>query len=437
MKDHYLLEVHGIHPSFVRKTGKIDKDTWCIEIKAPRLGICPHCGTKSRFPKERGEDTLQGLGSRFSRVKIKIPWVRFYCRKDSCPKNSFRFRVLDGIKTRGKTFWPVSEMVTHLSYQKDLNNLEIGRLLWSLYGVDLSEPSLRRTLNDHPVRTPQGYTPKHLGLDEFFPKGQQKRYGRKRRARLMLLDLDLGVVIAQVKGLGGQAAFRLLKKAKRRCDLSQVESVTRDLCEHWDGILHAELDRKDHRISIRVDRFHLVRNLINELYTKIYAPKRMRLREEKHFHAARQLFVNRYRFRKRRDRLVADDKRYGTVKVKKLDAMLDRFPDISALYELKEDIFELLDLGPGDGKLFEKRFHRILKKAIRFKLHGLVDRLIRHQAAIEAHILSPPTRMLPEQCFVSVRAAERRRKSFRTERSRERYYRAKLKSAIHEQRVAV
>jgi len=437
MKEHYLLEVHGIHPSFVRKTTKVENETWRIEIKSPRLGNCPVCGSRSRFPKERGIDTLQGLGNRFSKVEIMIPWVRFYCRNGSCEKNSFRFRVLNGIQARGKTTWPVAEVVAHFSYEANQNNLEIGRLLWSLYGVDLSEPSIRRVLNDHQVRTPRDYTPTHLGIDEFFPKGQNKRRSRKRRVRLMLLDLDLGVVIAQVRGLDKQAAYRLIQKAKRRCNLSQVKSVTRDLCERWDSVLHAELDRKGHRISIRVDRFHLVRNLINELYTKIYAPKRMRLREEEYFHAARQLFVNRYRFRKRRDRLMADDKRYGTVKVRKLDAMLERFPDIAALYELKEDIFELLDLGPGDEKVFEVRFNRILKKAIRFKLDGLVERLIRHQAAIEANIFNPPTRMLPEQCFVSVRAAERRRKSFRTERSRERYYRAKLKSAIQEQREVI
>lgn len=252
----------------------------------------------------------------------------------------------------------------------------------------------------------------------------------------MLLDLDLGVVIAQTRGMDKNAFRRLLKKAKRRCDLSRVVSVTRDLCSSWDGVLRAELDRKGKRIFIRVDRFHLVRNLINELYKKVYAPERMRLREEQRYREARELFVNRFRFRKRRDRLVAVDERYGTAKVKKLDAMLERFPDIEALYELKEDIFALLDLGPGSGDLFEKRFNRILRKAIQFNLHGLVDRLIRHKDAIKANLLNEPTPMLPEQCFVAVRAAERRRKSFRSERSRERHYRAMLRSAIQARKRA-
>jgi hypothetical protein len=437
MKEHYLLETHGIHPSFAKKTYKQGKDTWIVELKAPRIGTCPCCGKRSRHPKERGIDTIQGLGSRLHQVTILIPWIRFYCRNVKCRQDSFRFRIVEGLRSRGGTSWPVEEIVQYLFYEASFNNLEICRLIWSLYGVELTEPSLRRILDDHQVRTPQVYAPKHLGIDEFFPKGQSKRRSRKKRARLMLLDLDLGVVIAQVRGLDKKAAYRLMKKAKKRCDLSQVQSVTRDLCEHWDPILHAELDRKDKRISIRVDRFHLVRNLVNELYTKIYAPERMRLREEGYLREARELFVNRYRFRKRRARLQAIDARYGTVKVKKLDAMLDRFPEIKALYKLKEAIFKLLDLGPGDEKIFEDRFYRILKKAIELGLHGLVDRLIRHQDAIEANILSPPTRMLPEQCFVSVRAAERRRKSFRTERSRDRYYRATLRSAIREQREAV
>lgn len=133
----------------------------------------------------------------------------------------------------------------------------------------------------------------------------------------------------------------------------------------------------------------------------------MQLREENLYHAARELFLNRYRFRKRRGRLVADDEHFGTVKVKKLDALLERFPDIATLYELKDDIIHLMDLGPGKEMNFDIRFNRILRKAIRLKLDGLVDRLIRHRDAIEANIMNPPTRMLPEQCFVSVRAAER------------------------------
>jgi len=437
MKDHYLLEVHGIHPSLARKVYKQDNTSWIIEIKSPVVGSCPCCSGRSRSPKERGIDIIQGLGDRFSAVKIKAPWVRFYCHKKGCTKRSFRFRVLDGLQSRGGVSLAVAEIVEHLSYEEFLNNLEIKRLIWSLYGVDLSEPSIRRIQNDHQVRTPQHYAPVNLGIDEFFPKGQSKRKSRKRKARLMLLDLDLGVVIASVRGLDNAAAIRLFKKAKKRCDLSQVKSITRDLCENWDKAIHDHLDRKDYEVQVRVDRFHLVRNLMGELYSKVYAPKRMKMRDEGYIREARELFVNRYRFRKRRDRLIEDDKRYRTSKVKKLDAMLDHFPDIAALYELKEDIFEFLDLGPDDQDIFESRFHWILNKAVKFNLSGLVDRLIRHQVAIEANILSPPTRMLPEQCFVSVRAAEKRRKCFRTERSRERYYRARLRSAIQDRRRVV
>lgn len=437
MKEHYLLEVHGIHPSFARKIYKSKDCSWVIELKEPVVGICPHCGAKSRNPKERGIDIYQGLSNRFSKVKIAIPWVRFYCLKNICSKQSFRFRVQDGVKSRGGVCMVVAEIVEHFSYDTNLNNLEIERLLWDLYGVNLSEPSLRRIQNDHQVRTPQHYAPVNLGIDEFFPKGQSKRKSRKRRARLMLLDLDLGVVIASVRGLDNLAASRLFKKAKRRADLSKVESVTRDLCEHWDKAIHEYLDRDHFKVQVRVDRFHLIRNLIGELYKKIYAPNRMMLRESGNTREARELFVNRYCFRKRREHLEEEDKRYGTSKVKKLDAMLSRFPDIAALYDLKEEIFKLLDLGLDDGEQFNDHFYNVLKKAIHFGLHGLVDRLIRHQSAIEANILSPPTRMLPEQCFVSVRAAERRRKGFRTERSRERFYRAQLRSAIQARRWVV
>jgi len=345
--------------------------------------------------------------------------------------------VLQGSNFPGKVGPAVLDIVEHLGFEEDHNNLEIRRLLFSLFGVDVSEPTLRRLLSFRRVRTPQKYSPVHLGIDEYFPKGQSRRWGRKGRVRLMLLDLDLGVTIASVRGQDRKAARRLIVKAKKRCDLSQVRSVTRDLCDIWDDILHEELDREDRPVSIRVDRFHLIRNLIKELYTKVYASERMALRDHGLYKEARELFVNRYRFRKRRSRLIADDERYGTNKARKLDLMLWKYPLIKDLYVLKEQIFELLDLGPGDGRLFNQLFHKVVGRALSFNLVGLAKRLRRHRKAIRDCILKEPPPMLPEQCFVKLRAAERRRKSFRTERSRDRHYRAKLRSAILARRHAV
>lgn len=430
MRDHYLLDLHGIHPSFAKRIVKRSGDTWIIEIKAPRLGTCPDCRHRSRHPKERGIKEMQGLGSLYQRVLIRIPWVRFYCRNERCERSSFRSRILEGFGRPGSVSPAVLDAAEYLSLEEDQNNVEIQRLLWSLFGVDVSEPTIRRLLCLQQVRTPREYSPVHLGIDEYFPKGQSRRKGRKGRVRLMLLDLDLGVTIASVRGQDRGAARRLIARARRRCDLSRVESVTRDLCDIWDDILHEELDTFERAVSIRVDRFHLVRNLLNELYTKVYASERMLLRDCGRFREARELFVNRYRFRKRRSRLMADDKKYGTNKTGKLDLMLYKYPIIKDLYNLKEGIFKLLDLGPGDGRHFERLFNKVLGKALSFSLHGLADRLRRHKRAIKESILNDPPPMLPEQCFVRLRAAERRRKSFRTERSRDRYYRAKLRSAI-------
>jgi hypothetical protein len=430
MRDHYLLDLHGIHPSFARRIVKEGRDTWVIEIKEPRIGTCPECGWRSHHPKERGVKDIQGLGGVGINVRIRVPWVRFYCSNEKCRMSSFRFRVLEGFACPGGVSPSVLDVVEQLALEEDQNNLEVGRLLWMLFGVSVSEPTLRRLVSFRQVRTPQKYAPVHLGIDEYFPKGQSRRKGRKGRVRLMLLDLDLGVVIASVRGQDRGAARRLLDKAKRRCDLSRVKSVTRDLCDIWDGVLHDELDTEDGPVSIRVDRFHLVRNLINELYTKVYASERMLLRDCGRFREARLLFVNRYRFRKRRSRLEAYDDKFGTNKAGKLDVMLSRYPLIADLYDLKERIFKLMDLGPGDGRRFQRHFQQVVGGALSLGLQGLADRLRRHRKAIRENILNDPPATLPEQCFVKIRAAERRRKSFRTERSRSRYYRAKLRSAI-------
>jgi len=437
MKDHYLLDLHGIHPSFAKRIVKQGRKTWVIEIREPVVGTCPECGRRSRSPKERGVKEMQGLGSLWSKVLIRVPWVRFYCCNENCKRGSFRARALQDAACPGSVSDAVLDVVELLGHEEDHNNLEVRKLLWRLYGVDVSEPTVRRLLDCRQIRTPQKYAPVNLGIDEYFPKGQSRRTGRKGRVRLMLLDLDLGVVIASVRGQDRKAARRLLAKAKKRCDLSHVESVTRDLCDIWDYVLHEELDRETGSVSIRVDRFHLVRNLINELYTKVYASERMLLRDCGQYREARQLFVNRFRFRKRRSRLMADDEKYGTNKTGKLDAMLSRFPLISELYGLKERIFELMDLGPGEGKRFHRLFHQVVGEALSMGLRGLADRLRRHRKAIRENILNDPPATLPEQCFVKIRAAERRRKSFRTERSRKRYYRANLKMAVLARREAI
>jgi hypothetical protein len=436
MQSHYLLDAHGIHPSFARKIFKRGRRTWVIAVKDPRVGTCPECGRRSRSPKERGVQELQGLGSRMVDVRIEVPRVRFYCRNEGCEVSSFRFRVLEGERVPGRVSAAVGDVAEDLATEEDHNTLEIQRELWRLFGVDISEPSLRRVLSCRQVRTPQDYAPENLGIDEHYPKGQSRRTAQKKRVRLMLLDLDLGVVIASVRGKDRDAARRLIATARKRCDLSRVKSVTRDLCDIWDPVLHEELDREDGPVSIRVDRFHLVRNLINELYTKVYASERMLLRDCGRLREARRLFVNRYRFRKRRSRLLADDEKYGTNKAGKLDRMLQDFPLIAGLYDLKEKIFELMELGPADGRRFQQLFNEVIRDALHLQLDGLVDRMRRHKDAIRENILNEPPAILPEQCFVACRAAERRRKAYRTERSRDRYYRAKLRSAILERRRA-
>jgi len=103
---------------------------------------------------------------------------------------------MDDLQAGGVTSLPVAEVVTHLSSEGNLNNLEIKHPHWNQYGVNMVEPRFKRMLNDHQVRHPQHNTPKQLRIYEFSPKGQNKHCSRKRRARLLIQNLDLGEVIA-------------------------------------------------------------------------------------------------------------------------------------------------------------------------------------------------------------------------------------------------
>ena len=72
-----------------------------------------------------------------------------------------------------------------------------------------------------------------------------------------------------------------------------------------------------------------------------------------------------------------------------------------------------------------------MKIAKSLGLEKLAGSLRRHQEAIRNTLQAVPTHFLPEQCFVPFRAAERRRKSFRTDKSREVYLLAQTYHAIN------
>jgi hypothetical protein len=330
----------------------------------------------------------------------------------------------------------VHAKIRDLVFEHGLNHVEVLRILASLFAVQTSEPTLRRVLDAKRIVTPRNHAPKHLGIDERHPKGLRRMGRRRKKARrfdLVLFDLELGCIIASVRGKDQKAARRLFEKASRRVDLSEVETITRDLCSAWDGEIHRVLDRGGKTVVVRVDDFHLVRHVMNEIYAKGFVGERQKLRKAGRTAEARELFLLRFAFRARRRKLKARDRKYGTARYARLRRLLDRNPRLKKLYQLKEAFLRLLERDATDPE-FDRRYLRLVERAREMGLDKLADSLIRHSAFVLNAKLFHGGRHLPEPCLSRYRHAERRRRSFRTERSRDRWERAQLKSMILQRR---
>ncbi len=431
MQRHYLLETNGIQTKDYERIFPAEEG-WTIQLRRPRQGCCPLCGRRSRWKKTSGLKTIQGLGAPGIPVQIILPYRDFYCRNPECSRKTFRINLAWRYQGPRKMVRQVVKVIRRLWVRHGQNNCWIVRFLADEYCLHISEATIRRIATAAATLLPWRYAPKHLGIDEIYPKGINRARGRGRkptRARVALLDLDTGTVLAIARGKDRKAAEALLAWASIRYDLSRVETVTRDLNLAWDVVLHRHLDRPGQPIVIRVDRFHLVRNLIKVIY-RLYTEERTRLREEGRKVASKQIFRNRYRFRKRRSRLEKNDRLHHTVGVRKLEAMLAQNPKLRELYELKELIYQLVDLEPDQIGEFPDLLARICRLARDLGVKGLVDRLARHGSFIQNNLVSQSTHYLPEQCFVPYRAAERVRKSFRTDRSREVYLLARAREVI-------
>jgi len=280
MPRHHLLSVQGVKPCRVLRVGRDTEGTF-IRLREPWEGRCPECNRRSRRRKTSGFHGVQGLGVKGLPVRIEVPWVEFHCDSDSCARSTFRWTPDAPLLGIGRLLPAVHTKIRDLVFEHGLNHVEVVRILASLFAVQTSEPTVRRVLDAQRIVTPRNHAPKHLGIDERHPKGLRRKGRRPRKVRrfdLVLFDLELGCIIASVRGKDQKAARRLFEKAGRRVDLTQVESITRDLCSAWDEEIHRVLDW-DGKAVVRVDDFHLVRHVLNEVYAKGFVGERQKPRK--------------------------------------------------------------------------------------------------------------------------------------------------------------
>lgn len=429
----FLLKALGINPVHVERIVTVAEELK-IELRDPAEGRCPKCGRRSRDRKTVDHTELQASGILGVRIRVLLPRRTFYCRTGSCSQKTFVHAPDAELDGRGGLLPAVTDLIRKLVLSLHLNNQDAVRILKALFHVETTEANVRRVLDDKRVRVPSHYAPKHLGIDERYPKGGRRRgkARRKKAGQLVLVDLDRGVLVASVRGIDARAAKRLFRVAQRRADLSHVETVTRDLCDDWDKVIFAALSQ---RVAITVDDFHLVRAVMRVIYGRAYVGERQRLRHDGKTAAARELFLNRHRFLKLRRRLLEDDKRNHTKKARKLAAVLRKYPHLRRLYYLKERFLALLDrnLSAAD---FQQELIHLIETAQRLKLSRLAKLLVRHSPFICAARQQPRPHYHPEQCHAIYRHIERRRKSFRTDRARARHERAILAQALREERAA-
>ena len=70
-----------------------DEEHWVVSAVANPIGICPDCGTRSRYRHGWHNRRLQGLPAQGQVVKIKLTLRRWQCKNRKCGRQTFTDRL--------------------------------------------------------------------------------------------------------------------------------------------------------------------------------------------------------------------------------------------------------------------------------------------------------------------------------------------------------
>jgi transposase len=70
-----------------------DEGNWVVSAAGKPIGVCPHCGTRSRYRHGWHNRSLQDLPVQGQVVKIKLTLNRWQCRHRKCRRRTFVDRL--------------------------------------------------------------------------------------------------------------------------------------------------------------------------------------------------------------------------------------------------------------------------------------------------------------------------------------------------------
>ena len=204
---------------------------------------CPLCHRQSQRVHSRYERTIRDLPWARRPVVLRLRVRRFFCDNARCERRIFAERVPDVVAARGRLTLPFRRSVTAIGLAL---GARAGARLAAPLGLPVSPRTVLRAL--HALPEPEVPTPRVLGLDDFS-------FRRRLSFGTVLVDLE----------------------TRRVVDLLPDRSVAvvSDWLRHHPGVEIAARDRNgSYAEGLRqgapdaahvIDRFHLMRNLVEAL----------------------------------------------------------------------------------------------------------------------------------------------------------------------------
>jgi len=210
-----------------------------------RLGYCPCCAKVSEIVHcTRTRQRIKDLSIGAFAVELRVRVLQF-----ECPRCGHVFTPAVPFLAEGAHATErFLERAAELARTSDLTNAA------AFLGVP------ERTLGDwyyaylQRRQNPSGQKPKpvrRLGIDELSLKKKHRQYVA------VIVDHDNQCVLEVLENRDKSTVREYLQKAKREGLLAQVEEVTTDM---WDAYVEAAREAFGDKVTITIDRFHVMKN---------------------------------------------------------------------------------------------------------------------------------------------------------------------------------
>ncbi|WP_446686530.1 ISL3 family transposase [Phyllobacterium trifolii] len=217
-----------------------DEGNWVVSAAAKPIGVCPDCGTRSRYRHGWHNRSLQDLPVQGQVVKIKLTLNRWQCRHRTCRRRTFVDRLPIALPYTRRTA-RMDEIVGLIGHSMGGRP---GECLMHRLGMPVSDDTILRQLKRDALACRQADNIRVVGIDDWSWR-HATRYGT------IMVDLERRSVVDVLDDRSVESAKAWLQERPA------IEVISRDRCG-----LYAQAAREGAPQARQVaDRFHLVQNL--------------------------------------------------------------------------------------------------------------------------------------------------------------------------------